>query len=201
MQRIIKKSIFIIYLSLFMMLFTGCVRVEQKEEELGVSYSNIVCEYYGGPTYGMIEEMFAMHITVYGNNTVEVWTGPFNYQDEVLEVIYSETFEITEEQKQDMIDTIRDNRIIELGDIGDPESCDGGDYYIRLFNENGEKVHSCGGTNPFNDNFSTVRDMILELVPLNDRNRIRKESSLITREMIERIDNYEEQGQLKPEGE
>lgn len=201
MQRTIKKNIFIMCLFLLAGLFTACTTVEQQEEELGVSYSNVVCEYYGGPTYGMIEEMFSMHIKIYGNNTVEVWTGPFDYKGEVLEVIYSETFEITEEQKQDLIDTIRENRIIELGDIGAPESCDGGDYYIRLFDENGEKVHSCGGTNPLNENFSAVWDMIYELVPREDRNRIRKESCMITREMIERIENYGDYGQLKSEGE
>lgn len=190
MKERFKKIILAICMLMF--TFTGCSSVEKKEEEMSVSYSNIVCEYYAYSVYGMMQEDFPTHITVYSNNTVEVWTGPFYYQGEQLEVIYSETFDITEEQKQELILAIRENRIIELGDIGNPESCDGGDYYIRLFDAEGNKVHSCGGYNPVDERFDSVRDMIQDLVSREDRNRIHEESYRITGDMMTKIDALEE---------
>lgn len=183
-----KIFCFTILLCLFGFI-SGCNSVEDLEQELGVSYSEIVCEYYGGPNYGMIEEMFPTHITVYGDNTVTVWTGPFTESGLEMEVIYSETYEITEEQKQALIHAIREKKIIKLGDIGYPDSCDGGDYYIRLFDANGEKVYSCGGMNPDNERFDEVRDMILDLVSKEERKRIHEESCKITREAIEKDEN------------
>lgn len=184
MKRIIKKSILTVCLVTIMCVFAGCADVKKQEDKLGVSYSNIVCEYSAHPSWGLESEVFPIHTTVYADNTVEVWTGPFYYDGEVIEVIYSETVEITEEQKQELIDSIKENKIIQLGDIGDPESCDGGDYYIRLFNENGEKVHSCGGTNPVDEAFDEVRDVIYDLISKEDRDRIHEESCKITREAL-----------------
>lgn len=169
-----KRKI-LIYILLITVLLTGCAKVSESE----ISYSPVVCQYSSTPNYGMIIEFFSFNIKVLDNNTVEVYCGDFkgkaNGEEFTIDYIYGETFEITEEQKQKVIDTIKKNRISALGNC-DTYSCDGADCYIMLFNENGKVIHTCGGLNPDKKRFVRTEDVLFDLLPEGTYSDIREKS-------------------------
>lgn len=137
--------------------------VEEIEKELGVSYDNVIIQYSMIP--GFIQdpsENFWTNITVYADNTVQLWTsGKLRYDEESIMLQCDEKFKITEEQKQRLIKSIRGNDVIKLGKCSDPDVLDGSVEYMYLFDAEGSIVYKCGGSNPWtNESFSKVSDMV-----------------------------------------
>ena len=128
----------------------------------------IICQYTSAPSYGYKMEMFDFCIRVLNDNKVEVFCT--NFEDyaggKVIKVdnFYSKIYEITEEQKQGIIDIIEKGDIKKLGDCS-TDSCDGSYMSIYLFDENCEITHSCGGLNPDEEAFFELRDAIYGLLP------------------------------------
>lgn len=156
-------------------LLSGCAKVSKED----VSYSPVVCEYSTSPTWGMTIDFFDFNIKVMDDNTVEVYCGGYegraNGEEFTVEYIYGETFEITEEQKQGIIDIIKENRISSLGDCSSL-STDGSYSYIKLFDENGEVIHSCGGLNPERKRFVRTVDALYDLLPEGTYSDIREKA-------------------------
>lgn len=129
---------------------------------------SIVCEYTSIPTGGFITERITLNIRVLSNNTVEVYCTDFsteiNGEEVTIDYIYGETFEITNKQRKELISIIRENRIASLGDCSS-DSYDGSYLYIKLFDKDGEVIHSCGGLNPMEMEFHETREAIFELLP------------------------------------
>lgn len=152
-----------------------------------ISYSPVVCEYSSSPAYGRTIDFFSTNIKVMDNNTVEVYCGDFkdtvDGEEITVDYIYGETFEITEKQKQKIVDLIKENRINLLGDCS-TNSCDGSYRYIKLFDEEGECVHSCGGLNPSKNRFVKTENAIFELLPEDAYRNIREKAEDVLLEFL-----------------
>ena len=162
----------LILLLVVMILCVGCGKEKGNniDNEPQTEYINspIICEYTSSPAYGHELEFFDFCIRVMDDNKVEVYCT--NFEDRIdgeeikVENFYSETYEITEEQKQEIIDILEENDIKSLGDCS-TDSCDGSYLHIYLFDENGEISYSCGGLNPSTKRFENTRQAIFELLP------------------------------------
>ena len=141
---------------------------ETKETQEAYINSYIICEYTSAPAYGRNIDFFDMHIRILADNKVEVYFDNFDAMVDgkkiTLDKFYTETYEITEEQKQGIIDAIEENDIKTLGDCG-TDSCDGSYMNIYLYDENGQISYSCGGLNPIVERFMNVREEIFQLMP------------------------------------
>jgi len=138
---------------------------KKADNKSKISYESVVCEYTSMPTCWTAIDFISTNIKIYADNTVEVYCGDFHDNGIEVEYIYGETFEITEEQKEFVINAIKKNKIEKIENCGDEESCDGDFSYISLFDENGEAVHSCGGLNPSNKKFSNAKKAIFSVLP------------------------------------
>lgn len=182
------------YLILFILisiLLTGCAA-----DDNGVSYAPVVCEYTSTPTCWTVVDSISINIKIYDNNTAEVYCGDFydrlGYDEEIsIEYIYGETFEITEEQKQSVVKALRKNKIAQLSDCGDKDSCDGSTAYIILFDENGEEVHYCGGLNPYGEKYSAAVGAIWEVLPEGKVYEVRDKATEILTDYL--LENYPEE--------
>lgn len=165
-------------LSCVVIIVSGCSKVSKSE----ISYSPVVCQYSTSPNWGMTIEFFSFNIKVMDNNTVEVYCGDYegraNGEEFTVDYIYGETFEITEEQKQEIIDIIKKNKISWLGDCSSL-STDGSDSYIMLFDENGEVIHTCGGLNPERKRFVKTKDALFDLLPEGTYSDIREKAKTV----------------------
>ena len=152
-----------------------------------ISYTPVVCEYSSRPACGWTIEFFSTNIKVMDNNTVEVYCSDFkdNVDGEEITVdyIYGETFEITEKQKQELVDVVKENRINILGDCS-ASSHDGSYNYIKLFDKDGECVHSCGGLNPSKNRFVKTEEAIFELLPEDVYRDIREKAEDVLLEYL-----------------
>lgn len=163
-----------LWISLLIVVFLmGCQPAASlTEKSADISYSPIVCKYSSHTGYGSIVDCITANIQINDDNTVTVFYSDFwdriNSETIIsLDYIYGETFDITEDQKQDVITAIQENNILNISECGDKNSCDGGYCYIYLFDAEGEVAHSCGGLNPPIDEFQNVRTAIHELLPEN----------------------------------
>ena len=152
-----------------------------------VLYSPVVCQYSCKPVYGRTIDFFTINIKVKDDNTVEVYCSDFkdtvDGEQITVDYIYGETFEITEKQKQEIIDVVKKNKINILGDCS-TNSHDGSYEYIKLFDKDGECVYSCGGLNPSNNRFVKTSEAIFELLPKDAYEDIRKKAGDILLEYL-----------------
>lgn len=188
-----KKLITILFATAF--LLTGCGSSVSEPEDENIAYSPIVCSYSNMPSYGTVIDFITTNIVVYDNNTVEVYCGDFSdttvgEEGIELDYIYGETFEITQEEKENIIEAIKRNRIAKLSDC-DSQSDDGSYSYIYLYDENGERIHSCGGLNPEKKRFQDMKSAIRELLPEDVIPAVRQKA---TEELAEYLlENYPEE--------
>ena len=156
-----------------------------------ISYETVVCEYTSIPTCWTALDIISTNVKIYADNTVEVYCGDF--EDNGIEVayIYGETFEITEEQKQDVIDAIKKNKIYKIKNCGDEDSCDGSYSFINLFDEKGEVVHCCGGLNPSNKKFQNAKNVIFSVLPEDTFKDVHNKATEVLIEYL--IENYPEE--------
>lgn len=169
-----KKYIVFLFIIISTIL-VGCTSDDDKvnndkkdkavDKKSNVSYESVVCEYTSVPTCWTAIDIISTNIKIYADNTVEVYCGDFSDNGIEVEYIYGETYEITEDEKQFVIDAIKKNKIEKIKNCGDEESCDGDFSYISLFDENGEAVHSCGGLNPSNKKFTNAKKAIFSVLP------------------------------------
>ncbi len=170
---------------LFIPLFIGCDSDTTFEtaEKNEIAFSPIVCTYSVMPTCWTPIDCITLNVQVNNDNTVDVFCSDFSDyigSEEVnLDYIYGETFEISEDQKQNIITEIKENKINELENCGDENSCDGSYRYIYLCDADGESVHSCGGLNPHNNRFEKTVESILSVLPENTTKDIRSKSEEI----------------------
>ena len=165
----IKK---LISLLIVLVLCVGCSKDKgnnaSNEPQTEYIKSPIICQYTCSPNYGHTLEFFDFCIRVMDDNKVEVFCTNFRdiVDGEKIEVdnFYSETYEITEEKKQEIIDILEENDIKSLDDCS-TDSCDGSYEDIYLFDENGEISYSCGGLNPTNKRFVNTSEAIFQLLP------------------------------------
>ena len=78
-----------------------------------------------------------------------------------------------------------------MKNCGDEESCDGDYSYIRLFDVNGEKVHSCGGLNPSNKKFTNAKNAIFSVLPEGTFRDVHNKATDVLIEYL--IENYPEE--------
>lgn len=164
MKRWLRTIIFAVSI-LCMLLASGC-SAKSMEKAKGVSYDNIVCQYsYRRSEYCYKD--FSTNITVYADNTLKVCTVPYDTEYTDPEIFDSETYTITEKQKQELIDLIRSKKIIKMDELTPAYITDAASEhrYIRLYDENGNQVHECGGKNPYNKDFFDAELYIHNLVP------------------------------------
>ena len=166
----------------------------------GIAFSPVVCRWEITPCYGTLLDCITTSVEVYSDNTVKVYCGGFSDGEASMDYIYGESYEITEEQKQSVIDAIKDNEVYTLGDCGDYDSCDGATQYIRLFDKDGKEAYTCGGLNPFVDRFSNTVKVIKGILP----EKVVAEVNAKAREKLEGylLENYPDRyGWLKSDGE
>lgn len=175
---------------LFIPILTGCGSDDKFEtaEKNEISFSPTVCTYSIMPTYGTPIDLITLNIQVNDNNTIDVFCSDFsdyNGSEKVeLDYIYGETFEISEDQKQNIITEIKENKINKLENCGDDNSSDGSYKYIYLYDSNGEIIHSCGGLNPYNNRFENTVETILNVLPENTTKDICSKSEDVVKELI-----------------
>ena len=188
-----KRFMIIFYVLLFTL--TGCGSSGTKPDGGDISYSPIVCSYSNTPSYGTAIDFISTNIVIYDNNTVEIYCGDFadggKGEDRIeVDYIYGETFEITQEQKENIIKAIEKNRIAKLSDCSSA-SDDGSYSYIYLYDEDGERIHSCGGLNPEKKRFQNVEFAIREVILEDMVSTIR---SRATEELVQYLlENYPEE--------
>ena len=166
----------------------------------GIAFSPVVCRWEITPCYGTLLDCITTSVEVYSDNTVKVYCGGFSDGEASMDYIYGESYEITEEQKQSVIDAIKDNEVYTLGDCGDYDSCDGATQYIRLFDKDGKETYICGGLNPFVERFENAVHAINGILP----EKAVAEVNAKAREKLERylLENYPDRyGWLKSDGE
>lgn len=166
------KKCAILLLIIVSTILAGCSSDDEKvndDNKGNVSYETVACEYTSQPTCWTAIDCISTNIKIYADNTVEVYCGDFYDRiatgEITVDYIYGETFEITEEQKQSVIDAVKKNKIEKIGKCGDEESCDGSYSFINLFDANGEVVHICGGLNPSNPKFTNAKNAIFSVLP------------------------------------
>ena len=189
MKKDAHQKKYIVLFLITVMVLMGC---GAKSE---VSYAPIVCEYSDYPTCWTSIDCISTNIRIYDNNTVEVYCGDFDdrlspTETISMDYIYGETFEITEEQKQSVIEALKKNKIEKLSDCSDKDSCDGRYSYIYLFDANGEKVHQCGGLNPHSENWGAAYTAIRAVVPEGAVSDVRSKSEEILIDYL--LENYPE---------
>ena len=183
-------------LVMIMTLLTGCsVDRYMNNGNAEISYEPVVCRYTTMPTCWTVLDFISTNIKVNADNTVEVYCGDFHDrvydEDVIVEYIYGETFEISEEQKQEIIDSIEKNKRGLLKENGEEESCDGSMSYIVLFDKNGEVLHNCGGLNPCGKSYEQVKDVIFSVLPEGTTKDIKRKSTEILIDYL--LENYPEE--------
>lgn len=163
------------------------------EKSADISYSPIVCKYTSRTGYGTPVDCITANIQINDDDTVTVFYSDFLDRADSetiisLDYIYGETFDITEDQKQDVITAIQENNILHISECGDESSCDGGYCYIYLFNGEGEAVHSCGGFNPYIDEFRNTETAIREVLPDHTLKDIHNKAEKVLIKYL--LDNY-----------
>ncbi len=150
-------------------IFAACEkksRAEKLEEELGVSYDNIVFRLELSPKYGFCCGRYTIVYTLYGDNRFEVYTGNYDYDGVKIDVIEQKNFVVDEASKQRIIKAIRDNEIVTINEIIPEEESFAIEHQLYLFDENGNAVHRCGGINPqINEQYDAVFQKIFGLMP------------------------------------
>ncbi len=170
MKKTIKLTALILSI-LCILLLAACgkgedtpkiITIGEREEKLGISYDNIVCMLRLGPgTPFEVHEDFYTNITVYGNNTVQLWTG--DYIDGKMSVFQAdEPVAITEEQKQKLIKAIRSSTIEIIPDDYDDGIMDGGSLSMYLYDADGNSVDydELEGDPRTDVNFREVKDIL-----------------------------------------
>lgn len=162
----------LISLLVVLILCVGCSKDKgnnaSNEPQTEYINSPIICQYTSTPSYGHTLEVFDFCIKVMDDNKVEVFCT--NFRDIVdgekikADNFYSETYEITEDQKKAIKDILEENDIKTLGDCG-TDSCDGSYLHIYLYDENGKISYSCGGLNPSTKRFKNTSEAIFQLLP------------------------------------
>ncbi len=185
MKKAIKLTALILS-TLCILLFAACGKAEEKTEEtpkiitirereaeLGISYDSIVCELRMAPGSPIeLHEDFYTNITVYGDNTVQLWTG--DYIDGKMSVFQAdEPVAITEEQKQKLIEAIRSSTIEILPDdyYDGVEFMYGGSRDILLYDADGNRVHydKLEGDPLINVDVSEVKNILYDMFLYEER--------------------------------
>ncbi len=164
MKKTIKRVLALLCVLAILVLVSAC-GTKKKEEVKGVSYDKVVCQISATSSSSSQYESFNTNVTVYADNTVKMWTGPYDGDFVSFEEISSRSFTITKEQKNKLIELIRENKIINCEDLSNKKTNDGVSKYIYLFDELGYVMHECGGLSPTNKRFNTVFDMVWGFVP------------------------------------
>lgn len=154
MQQKVPKKILVFLAAV--MLFAGLTGCTQSGEQDKISFSKVICRYELHPSFS---DNPSINYLVYADNTV-VRSVEFSPEEYIEEKRYT----ISEEQKQTILDAIRQNRLWNLGNCSNNDATDQSFEYIILFDETGEKVHTCGGYNPTNKRFQNAAAVILQNV-------------------------------------
>ncbi len=166
-KRIIHLSSVLLVLTLMFSLCACSSSFETKKEELGVSFDDIICQY----SFGRTDLSYGTHITFYADNTVRVWSTLETKASEkrgtkAITEVYTE---ITEEQKNELLQAIEANNLLGLADCSDFDAGynDHSDNwaYIIFYDAEGNDVHFCGGINPNEKHYNNVVRIILDYFP------------------------------------
>lgn len=185
-----KKNIGLLLIIVIMLM--GCATEENKVD---FAYAPVVCEYTTAPTCWTVVDCISTNVKVYANNTVEVYCGDFydslGLGEEIsIEYIYGETFKITEEQKQGIIDVLEKNKKALFAEEEEDDVCDGDFSYIILFDENGEKVHWFEGTGKYGENFRHIKEKMDSVLPEKTVVNVRDKSTEVLVDYL--LENYPE---------
>ena len=174
-----------------LVFLTGCsINHYVNSGNDNISYEPVVCQYTSTPTCWTAIDFISTNIKIYGDNTVEVYCSDFYDNGITVEYIYGETFEITEEQKQEVIDALKKHRKGLLQEKGDEDSCDGDFSNIVLFDENGEAIYCCGGLNPSGKSYKQVKSVIFSVIPEDAYRDVHKKATKVLVDYL--IENYPE---------
>ncbi len=172
MKRTVKITALLLCLLSIMTIFASCKAMspaEKLEKEKGVSYDNTVFSLELSPRYGFCCGRFKIVYTLYADNSLEAYTGGYNYEGVQIDVIEKRKFTVTEEQKQSVIHAFRDNEILNINEIEPEYQSYAIGHELSLFDENGNVVHKCGGINATeNEQYNAVFQQIFDLVPYDD---------------------------------
>lgn len=142
---------------------TGCAG-EEPEKRAGISFDNIVCRYICDPPNVEYGDRGTVRYTIYADNTVILEKAPHgNWK---YDWNYERTITITEEQKQSIIDAVRENRLWRVGDCSNSRVPGSSYQYIILFDENGKEISKNGGCDPTNRHFRNVEYIIDDILDI-----------------------------------
>ncbi len=174
------KRVLAVVLILCMAVLSACAanadkEAEKLEKEKGISYEKIVCQYTQKPENPGEYEDYAINYTVYADNRIEIWTGPC--EEAELDVVYSGEHEITEEQKNELIKAIRENKLAETGSKTAIDEA----KYLCFYDAEGKEVLFCSGDG---ETFSAVETVLCGMIPELRISEIKRLSALKTEEAI-----------------
>ncbi len=168
---------------------------KKADNKSNISYETVVCEYTVRPNCWTVVDCISTNVKVYADNTVEVYCS--NFYDNIrpdeelsIEYIYGETYEITEEQKQEIVDMLEKNKRKLFAKEREDDICDGDSSYIILFDENGEKVHWCSGLNAYGEVFRLTKEKIFSVLPEKTVENVRDKATEILIDYL--LENYPE---------
>ena len=194
-----KRAIEIIAMMLsaaMLLAMAGCDRYAQAmeaEAEKGISYDKVVCRYVTGAQMSWDAD-FADRYTVYADNVlvVETYDGIIETEDgwEHTGTLCSREIELTQEQVDKLIATIRRSRAWELDNCSDYDIMDGAFAYIMLFDEKGEAVHRFGGSNPTMSRFCDIEGAIRDMLPKEEREALKEETKKLMAEIEECVRDW-----------
>ncbi len=173
-KEIIRLAAILVMIATTLSLCACEPTFERLQRKLGISFDNIICQYStwitdSDPLWTSWEEkkeITSTNITFYADNTVVIWTSKVAYDTDIP--ITQTTAQITEDQKNQLIEAIKSNNLPAVGNCSEENRYYGKNSWIYLYDENGRKVHSCGGINPSHPSYNAVLSLIKQWFPSND---------------------------------
>ncbi len=174
------ERILIIICALCMLVSLSACKYETSEkptpQQFAWSFDKIVCRLEMTSSFGADYDRVPIIYELYADNTLKIFTGPYNSKKVSLEEVVSWEYSVTNEQRKEIEEAIIDYRIDSLGDMSSDVSAEGVWKYISLFDEQGNVISRCGGLNPRSEGFDTVEYMIRSLVGSKEIKLIKEET-------------------------
>lgn len=147
----------------------GDVEVPELSDELLVGIS------YGGSGWGDFYECLSAQVVICKNRDVIIFMPTKVEYYQAVEIGPVGTLTLSEEQYSNIEEGVDLEKIYKLDPKEDRDVCDGDTTYIYLYNEEEGIAKACGGYMPQNSYFNESYKLIIENLPTDEINRIRKD--------------------------